>query len=116
MICLETFDEELIAKKAAAMLVFTADWCRPCGLQKPVIEKLAGQFGGQILIQIIDVDQHAGLADRLMVKTLPATLLYADGELVEHLHGYQAEDFLTAYLKHIIENRKNKDFMVPEST
>lgn len=108
MISLENFDAEIISKKTAAMLVFTAEWCRPCGLQKPIIEKLNSQFGDQILIQTVDVDLHSGLADRFQVRTLPATILFADGEMVEHLPGYQAEDFLTAYLKHIIEHRKNK--------
>jgi len=59
-----------------------------------------------VLIETIDVDQQADLADHLQVRTLPATLVYAEGELVEHLHGYQAEDFLTAYIKHIIEQTR----------
>ncbi len=106
MICQANFDQEIVERKAAAMLVFTAEWCRPCGLQKPLVQKLSNSFGDRIRIEIIDVDQHPELADRLQIRTLPATLLYADGELVEHLHGYQAEDFLTAYLNHIIQHLK----------
>ncbi len=109
MICQANFDQEIIERKRAAMLVFTAEWCRPCGLQKPLVQKLAGSFGDNILIETIDVDQHPELAERLQVRTLPATLLYADGELVEHLHGYQAEDFLTAYLKHIMQHLKKSE-------
>ncbi|GAB1353766.1 hypothetical protein MASR1M12_25040 [Erysipelotrichia bacterium] len=108
MITLEKFDQEIIAEKRTAMLVFTAAWCRPCGLQKPVIEKLATSFAASMLIEIIDVDEQSDLADRLEIRTLPATLLYAEGELVEHLHGYQAEDFLTSYVNHILKMSQKK--------
>ena len=108
MICLANFAQEIIEKKTPAMLVFTAEWCRPCALQKPLVSKLSEDFGDQVLIEIIDVDEQADLADHLQVKTLPATLVYAEGELVEHLHGYQAEDFLTAYLKHLIGQTKRQ--------
>ena len=108
MITLEDFDQKIITGKAPAMLVFTAAWCRPCGLQKPVIEKIAATFSASMRIEVIDVDEQSDLADRLLVRTLPATLLYADGELVEHLHGYQAEDFLTSYVNHILKMSQKK--------
>ncbi len=108
MITFADFDQNIIAGKKPAMLVFTAAWCRPCGLQRPVIEKISASFSNSIRIEIIDVDEQSDLADRLQVRTLPATLLYADGELVEHLHGYQAEDFLTSYVNHIIKMCQKK--------
>jgi thioredoxin 1 len=103
MINAENFDREILETKKTAMLVFTADWCRPCSLQKVEVEKIVAQFADKLLIEVIDVDRETELSDRLAIKTLPATLLFAEGELVEHLHGFQAEDFLSAYLKHILE-------------
>lgn len=108
MITFADFDQDIIAGKKPAMLVFTAAWCRPCGLQKPVIEKIAASFSTSMRIEIIDVDEQADLADRLQIRTLPATLLYAEGELIEHLHGYQAEDFLTSYVNHILKMCQKK--------
>ncbi len=114
MITSEDFDQKIISGKDPAMLVFTATWCRPCALQKPVIEKIAAAFSTSIRIEIIDVDAQSELADRLQVRTLPATLLYADGELVEHLHGYQAEDFLTSYVNHILKMCQKKTAETPK--
>lgn len=104
MITLANFDQEIISRKATALLVFTAEWCRPCGLQKAVIDKLVEKFASKILIEIIDVDIEPELADRFSARTLPTTILFAEGEIVEALPGYQAEEFLASYLQHIIEN------------
>ncbi len=114
MINFTNFDHEILETKKIAMIVFTADWCRPCGLQKPEIEKVSAQFGDKVKIAVIDVDKDPDLADRFAVKTLPATIFFAEGELIEHLHGFQAEDFLSAYLKHIIEQCQHNSETSPK--
>lgn len=96
------FDQEIIEKKSIALITFTADWCRPCLLQKPVIQDLAGKYAGKVVIETIDVDTHIELADRYGARTLPTTILFAQGEIVEALAGYQTEDFLTSYLDMIL--------------
>lgn len=104
MLNAQNFDYEIIAKKATAMLIFTADWCRPSSLQKPVVQNLMAAFSPKVIIEIIDVDQQPELADRFFAKTLPTTILFADGEIVEALPGYQSEEFLTSYLQHILDH------------
>ncbi len=96
------FDQEILEKKAIAMITFTAEWCRPCLLQKPVIENLSPRYAGKAVIETIDVDTHAELADRYGARTLPTTILFAQGEIVETLAGYQTEEFLTSYLDMIL--------------
>jgi thioredoxin-like negative regulator of GroEL len=96
------FDQEIIEKKITAMITFTAEWCRPCLLQKPVIRGLADKYSGQVTIEVIDVDAHAALADRYDARTLPTTILFAQGEIIETLAGYQTEEFLSSYLDMIL--------------
>jgi len=96
------FDQEIIEKKTTAMITFTAEWCRPCLLQKPIILGLADKFSGRATIEIIDVDIHAALADRYGARTLPTTVLFAQGEIIETLAGYQTEEFLSSYLDMIL--------------
>jgi thioredoxin-like negative regulator of GroEL len=55
------------------------------------------------MIEIIDVDQHEKLADRFNARTLPTSVIFAQGEIVEVLPGYQTLDFLQSYLSHIIK-------------
>ncbi len=98
------FDQLIVENKATALLVFTADWCRPCLLQKKVIDKLIADYADKASIAIIDVDEDEKLADRFNVRTLPTSVLFGAGEVIEILAGFQAEDFLNSYLQHILSN------------
>ena len=98
MIDNSNFDQEILEKKSTALITFTADWCRPCLLQKPIIKNLAEKYSGKVVIETIDVDTQAELADRWGARTLPTTILFAQGEIIETLAGYQSEEFLISYL------------------
>ncbi|MBU1107258.1 MAG: thioredoxin fold domain-containing protein [Candidatus Riflebacteria bacterium] len=102
MIDNNNFDHEILETKSTALITFTADWCRPCGLQKPIIENLAKTYSGKVVIEVVDVDIHTELADRFGARTLPTTVLFAQGEIIEALAGYQTEEFLTSYLEVIL--------------
>lgn len=109
MINFSNFEQLIVEKKATALLVFTASWCRPCLLQKVVIENLQATFADKVLIEIIDVDAHEELADKFGARTLPTSVLFGGGEMVEILAGFQAEDFLSSYLEHIIGSLKKQE-------
>lgn len=109
MINSSNFEQLIVTKKATALLFFTAAWCRPCLLQKPVIESLKQKYAQQVLIDVIDVDADASLADKFSARTLPTCVLFCEGEVVEALAGYQAEDFISSYLDHIIAMQSAKE-------
>ncbi|GAB4272131.1 MAG: hypothetical protein Kow0029_10470 [Candidatus Rifleibacteriota bacterium] len=96
------FDQEILESKTTALLVFTAAWCKPSRLQKAVIEQLAEEFKSRVRIEIIDVDENDKLAERFNARTLPTTVLLAQGEIIEVLPGFQTLDFLQSYLNHIL--------------
>ncbi len=106
MITSNNFDEIVIKKKAIALIVFTADWCRPCLLQKQALIKLKENFAAKALIETVDVDAESELADRFSANNLPTSVLFANGETIEILPGYQAEEFLHSYLDHILAQQE----------
>jgi len=102
MLSSKNFDEIVIQSGSTAMIVFTAEWCRPCKLQKDTIAKIRETLSDQkILIETIDVDDNEELANRYSARTLPTTVLFSGGQIVEILAGYQSEDFLVSYIQHI---------------
>ena len=103
MLNFENFDLEVIEKKATAAVIFTADWCKPSRLQREIVDELKQEFADKALIELIDVDQDEKLAERFNARTLPTTVLLAQGETIEILPGYQTLDFLQSYLRHIIK-------------
>lgn len=57
-----------------AIVDFTASWCGPCQRIAPVLEELAKEYEGQIVIYKVDVDKEKGLAQAFNVSSIPAVL------------------------------------------
>ena len=112
----KTFEKLIRNEDTIALITFYASWCAPCRLQLPVIEAIEKEYQDPyILIGTIDVDQEEGVANELEVRTIPCTLLYANGEMVEALSGFQQEEFLRAYLDHLITAREEQQEIISGS-
>ena len=60
--------------KLPAVIDFYADWCGPCRRVAPIMEKLAEEYDGQLLVYKINVDQEKDLANAFQVKSIPMVL------------------------------------------
>lgn len=97
------FDRTALDPHSVAVVGFIAGWCAPSMLQATLLEKLAADYDGKAVIGTVDVDTDEAIADRFEVKTLPGVLLFARGELIEALPGYQPEDFLRACIDQLLQ-------------
>lgn len=103
----ETFELRVIAGKEPAIVCFLADWCGPCRLQRKILETLRenSPSGSGVLIAGVDVDACEALAQRYGVKTLPSVLIFADGEVLEALVGFQSEEYLKSYVEYLTREK-----------
>jgi thioredoxin len=70
---------------------FYADWCGPCQKLGPILEKIAGEHGGKILIGKVNVDQNRELASREKVQGIPDVRIFRDGAEVDRFVGLPDE-------------------------
>ncbi len=98
---LQGFEQDLNSGKV--MLVdFWANWCMPCRMLGPVIEKLAGDYEGKAEIGKVDVDEQGELAMRYGVMSIPTVILFKDGQEVTRLVGVQPEEsFVKLLSEHV---------------
>ena len=68
------FHEEVEAASGLVLLDFYATWCGPCRSIAPILEELAKEYEGQIVIYKVDVDKEKGLAQAFNVSSIPAVL------------------------------------------
>jgi len=86
--------ETLIADSKPVVVDFGATWCGPCQMVAPIIEELAGEYEGRVVIGKCDVDQDSDLPGRFNVRNIPTILFIKNGEVVSKLVGAQSKDVL----------------------
>ena len=75
--------EELVLKSSQPVLVdFWAVWCGPCRMLGPVIEEIAKEYEGKVVVGKVDVDNNQDFAGKYGIRNIPTVLVFKDGEVV----------------------------------
>lgn len=86
---------ELIRTTEKPVLVdFYADWCGPCKMVSPAIEKVAKDFSGKIMTVKINVDNAQAAAAKYQIQSIPTIMLFKNGDSVMRLTGAQPYDVI----------------------
>src|SRR5437763_14937469 len=87
----QSFEAEVLESAQPVLVDFTAEWCPPCKLLSPTIEKLAGEYAGKAKVGKVDADTNREVLIRYKVEHLPTVLVFRGGEVVGHFRGLRAE-------------------------
>ena len=97
---IKTQDFEAKVKNAdkPVLVDFYADWCGPCKMMLPVVEKLAAEYEGKAYIYKINTDADGALAAGLGIMSIPTMILFNNGEEVDRIIGAVPEGTLRGKL------------------
>jgi putative thioredoxin len=90
------------SRHAPVIVDFWAEWCQPCQILKPILEKLAAEYGGRFILAKVDSDQNQELAQRYGVRGIPAVKAFLDGEMVDEFTGALPEDQIRDFIDRLI--------------
>jgi thioredoxin 1 len=94
-----SFENEVAKSERPVLVDFWAEWCGPCRMIAPILEKLADEYAGSLKIAKIDVDQNPEVMAKLGVQSIPTLILFKGGEPVERLVGYMPKERLLGRIK-----------------
>jgi thioredoxin 1 len=82
-----TFAAEVIRREGLTLVDFWAPWCAPCRAVAPVLEQIAQDYVGRVEVVKLDVDHSPTTAAQYRIRSIPAILLFKDGEPVDGVVG-----------------------------
>ncbi len=84
------------------LLDFSATWCGPCKMQKPILEEVKEKLGDKVDVKIIDVDENQALAREHSIQAVPTVLILKDGEIAKRFTGVTAAEVLIEELNKVL--------------
>lgn len=87
---------KLLAKQSLVFVDYYAPWCAPCKHMMPMIDELATQYKGKILIEKVNTDASKEVMQQLAIKGVPYLVLYKDGKPVYTQYGLVSKEVLQA--------------------
>ncbi|MDO5407862.1 MAG: thioredoxin [Eubacteriales bacterium] len=93
------FDAEVLQSDKAVLVDFYADWCGPCKMMAPLVEKLAAELDGVAVVGKLNVDENEDIAMKYGVMTIPTLMVFKGGQPVNKLIGVQSKDVVEKMIR-----------------
>ncbi|NXN96657.1 THIOM protein, partial [Rhinopomastus cyanomelas] len=96
------FQDRVVNNPKPVVVDFHAQWCGPCKILGPRLEKMVAKQEGKVQMAKVDIDDHTDLAIEYEVSAVPTVLAMKNGDVVDKFVGIKDEDQLEAFLKKLI--------------
>jgi thioredoxin len=96
------FDQVVLGAGVPALVDFWAAWCSPCRMVAPIVERLAAEYSGRVLLAKLDVDANPATAQRYGTMSIPTLIFFKGGREVDRLVGAHPEATLRARLEALL--------------
>ena len=93
------FQTEVLESKTPVLVDFWAAWCGPCRAVGPTIDELAGEFKDAARVGKLNVDENPEASTRFSIQSIPAVLVFKNGQVIDRLVGVQPKEKYQQALK-----------------
>jgi putative thioredoxin len=104
------FEKQVLERSAEVPVLvdFWADWCQPCHMLTPVIEKAVAAHDGQVELAKLDVDSNPATAARFGVRGLPTVKAFRDGNVVDEFTGAQPPAVVERFIDELVPSEADE--------
>lgn len=94
--------QELLQSGQPVVIDFWAEWCGPCRMMSPIVDELAAEFEGKVVIGKCDVEQNDDITMKYGVRNIPTIVFLKGGKLVDKQVGACPKDALKAKIEKLL--------------
>lgn len=93
-----TFEAEVLQSDVPVLVDFWADWCGPCKMIGPHVEAAAETYAGKLKVVKLDVQNNQNVPAQFQVRSIPALMIFKNGEVVDQQIGAIPKAQLEAFI------------------
>ena len=86
------FESEVLKSAVPVLVDFYADWCGPCKIVAPTMDKLSEEYGGKVKFVKINVDENQELSSKYDIMSIPTAMLFKNGTVEDSIVGAYPAD------------------------
>lgn len=103
------FEKTVLESSLPVIVDFWAPWCGPCKMVAPILDKIAKEFAGQLIVAKVNTDEQSEWAMKYGVQGIPTMLLVYDGKIVNRQVGALPEPMLRDVIEQFLEVTKSHE-------
>ena len=98
----QDFKTQVLGSKQPVLVDFWAEWCGPCRMLAPVVDRIAEANDGKLIVGKMNVDENPETPQQYGIQGIPTLLIFKNGDLVSQMVGYQSQENIQKAIDEVV--------------
>jgi thioredoxin 1 len=98
----QSFEQDVLNAGVPVLVDFWAEWCGPCKMLAPTVEKVAGEYEGKAKVVKLNIDDNNEVAQRYGIKGIPTLILFHNGSEADRTVGLTTKDNIARMIDRVL--------------